>query len=212
MNSVDHPIFEESIRFIKSELGETGLTPLQNEVLFRLIHTSGDFDLKNLLRFSPNACEIALEALLGGAPILTDTTMAAVAVSSMAARTLQPEVLSAMECLSDYVPNGQTKTSFGLCNAWTSFSKNSDRSRSPIVLIGSSPTALNALLDICSKSQSQPSLIIGMPVGFIGVDDSKRRLSLTAIPQIRIEGSRGGAALAAATVNALLRSAIRFKK
>ena len=212
MNKVDHPIFEQSIRFIKSELGKTGLSPLQNEVLYRLIHTSGDFELRNFLRFSPEACEIGLEALSAGAPILTDTTMAAVAVSSMAARTLKSEVINAMEWLSDYVPNGQTKTSFGLSKAWKNLSKKSKGYRSPIVLIGSSPTALNSLLDICRKTEVKPSLIIGMPVGFIGVYESKRRLSLTSIPQIRIEGSRGGAALAAATVNALLRSAIRLKK
>ena len=84
----DHPIFIESIRYIRSVLGETGLDPLQQQVLERLVHSSGDLSLGSLLRFSPLACETGLEALHRGAPILTDTAMAAAAVAPMARRTL----------------------------------------------------------------------------------------------------------------------------
>ena len=45
-----------------------------------------------------------------------------------------------------------------------------------------------------------------MPVGFISVIESKNMLSNMNLPQIRIDGNRGGAAMAAATVNALLRA------
>ena len=71
----DHPIFSESIRRIRERLGETGLDPLQEQVLQRLIHSSGDFGLSSLLRFSPKACERGILALQSGAPILTDTEM-----------------------------------------------------------------------------------------------------------------------------------------
>ena len=76
-----------------------------------------------------------------------------------------------------------------------------------VVLIGSAPTALELLLDRVAQQDPAPALVIGMPVGFVGVADSKRRLAAGGLPQIRLEGSRGGAGLVAAAVNALLRRA-----
>ena len=75
----------------------------------------------------------------------------------------------------------------------------------PLVLIGSAPTALEQLLDQLDAGAPAPSLVIGMPVGFVGVPESKRRLAQTTLDQIRLDGTRGGAGLVAAAVNALLR-------
>ena len=77
----------------------------------------------------------------------------------------------------------------------------------PLVLIGSAPTALEQLLDQLEAGAEKPSLVIGMPVGFVGVPESKKRLASAALSQIRLEGTRGGAGLVAAAVNALLRVA-----
>ena len=76
-----------------------------------------------------------------------------------------------------------------------------------VVLIGSAPTALERLLDRVAQGDPPPALVIGMPVGFVGVAESKRRLAASGLPQVRLEGSRGGAGLVAAAVNALLRRA-----
>ena len=77
----------------------------------------------------------------------------------------------------------------------------------PLVLIGSAPTALELLLDQVAAGQPAPSLVIGMPVGFVGVEDSKRHLACSDLAQIRLESTRGGAGLVGAAVNALLRAA-----
>jgi precorrin-8X/cobalt-precorrin-8 methylmutase len=76
-----------------------------------------------------------------------------------------------------------------------------------VVLIGSAPTALEVLLELVAAGLPAPALLIGMPVGFVGVAESKRRLARSGLTQIRLEGSRGGAGLVAAAVNALLRRA-----
>ena len=77
-----------------------------------------------------------------------------------------------------------------------------------VVLIGSAPTALERLLDLVASNRvAAPSLVIGMPVGFVGVAESKRHLAASGLSQIRLEGSKGGAGLVAAAVNALLRRA-----
>tara|TARA_Y100001968_G_scaffold271013_1_gene262441 strand:- start:398 stop:685 length:288 start_codon:yes stop_codon:yes gene_type:complete len=92
--------------------------------------------------------------------------------------------------------------------AWNYLSKEFVGSKSPIVLIGSAPTALEALLDLLINGSNLPSLIIGMPVGFVGVLQSKHRLSNCHCPQIRLDGNRGGSAMAAAAINALLRLSV----
>ena len=76
-----------------------------------------------------------------------------------------------------------------------------------MVVIGSAPSALMALLDLIQEYAKRPSLIIGMPVGFIGVSECKRRLLKSDCSHIVLEGSKGGASLAAATINALLKAA-----
>jgi len=78
-----------------------------------------------------------------------------------------------------------------------------------VVLIGSAPTALELLLERVATGAlaTAPALVIGMPVGFVGVAESKRHLAASDLPQIRLEGSRGGAGLVAAAANALLRHA-----
>ena len=205
--ALDHPIFTDSIRLIRAELGETGLDPLQQQVLERLVHSSGDLGIGALLRFSPGACEAGLAALRQGAPILTDTAMAAAAVAPMARRTLGSTVQTVLDWAPDQAPPGSTRSAEGLERAWRSLT-NRDDLPAPVVLIGSAPTALERLLDCVGEGARPASLIVAMPVGFIGVLASKSRVAQSAQCHIRLEGTRGGAGLAGAAVNALLRAAV----
>ena len=204
----DHPIFLESIRFIKSNLSKNNFNYLENKVLERLIHTSGDFSIEHLLEFSDGACEKTIRSLKEGAPILTDTDMAAAAIKSMAQNTNRNNVFSAKKWIIENDTSGKTKTAYGLEKGWFELSENYLGIKSPIVVIGSSPTALVNLLDILEDSQNIPSLIIGMPVGFIGVEKSKQKLHATNYSRIVLNSTRGGAAMAAAATNALLRESI----
>ena len=196
MHYLDHPIFTESIARIQAWLGPTGLEAAEQEVLERLVHSSGDLNLAPLLRFSPGACELAMAALAAKAVILTDTAMAAAAVAPMAARTFANPVYSVLDWAPAQAPAGDTRSAAGIELALKAHPK-------ALVLIGSAPTALMRLLEL----KAAPALVIGMPVGFVGVKESKRALARSGLAQIRLEGSRGGAGLVAATVNALLRRA-----
>nr|WP_232179231.1 precorrin-8X methylmutase [Synechococcus sp. CC9902] len=202
----DHPIFTESIRRIRALLGDTGLQPLEQEVLERLVHSSGDPSIAELLRFSQGACEAGLSALQSGAVILTDTEMAAAAIRPMAQRTLGVPVRTVLEWAPTLAPSGSTRTAAGLLLAWQELAAERP---APLVLIGSAPTALEVLLTQVEADAPKPSLVIGMPVGFVGVPESKRHLEHSGLAQIRLEGTRGGAGLVAAAVNALLRAAAR---
>jgi precorrin-8X/cobalt-precorrin-8 methylmutase len=202
---VDHPIFTESVRRIRGWLGPTGLDPVQQEVLERLVHSSGDLAIAPELHFSPGACAAGLAALAAGAPILTDTAMAAAAVTPMARRSFGNPVHSVLAWAPALAPEGSTRTAAGMAPALAALP-------GAVVLIGSAPTALERLLELVAGADPAagvvpPALVIGMPVGFVGVAESKRRLAASGLPQIRLEGSKGGAGLAAAAVNALLRRA-----
>jgi len=204
----DHPIFLESIKFIRANLKKNSFNYLENKVLERLVHTSGDFHIQELLEFSEGACKKAIKSLKEGAPILTDTDMAAVAIKSMAKNTSGNSVYSAKQWFDDKDLSGLTKTAYGIEKGWIELSAKNSGNKTPIVVIGSSPTALINLLEILKQSKYIPSLIIGMPVGFIGVRQSKEKLLNTNYPRIVVNSTRGGAAMAAAAANALLRETV----
>ena len=208
MKTPEHPIFKQSIKYIRSQLGSTGLDKVQQSILERIIHSSGDLSLQSYLKFSPSACEKAISALNKGAIILTDTRMAESAISPMAQRTLKSDV----QCILDMAPisiesTSITRSAIAMRSKWLDFEQKDQFSQPPIVVIGSAPTALMTLLDLIELGSRIPSLIIGMPVGFIGVSESKTRLLKSKCSYIVLKGSKGGASMAAATINALLKAA-----
>jgi precorrin-8X/cobalt-precorrin-8 methylmutase len=219
---LDHPIFTASIALIRQELAARGsgdpalaarlqaLSPLERDVLERCIHSSGDPSLVDGLCFGPAlaACRQGLAALAAGAPILCDTAMAAAAVAPMARRTRGNRVLCLLDWAPATAPSGSTRSAAAVAPAWSALTAaQTHRSgMAPVVLIGSAPTALEQLLDLVAAGAPAPSLLIGMPVGFVGVAESKQRLAASGLAQIRLDGSRGGAGLVAAACNALLRA------
>ena len=208
MKTPEHPIFLESVKYIRSKLGLTGLDEVQQSILERIIHSSGDFGLQSCIRFSPSACENGINALQNGAKILTDTYMAEAAISPMAKRTINSDV----QCILGMAPTSidstlTTRSSIGMRNIWIDYEEKENFLYAPLVVIGSAPTALISLLDLVDAGYTTPSLIIGMPVGFIGVSESKSRLLNSECPYIVLEGSKGGASVSAAATNALLRAA-----
>ena len=208
MKKPEHPIFLESVEYIRSQIGLTGLNSVQQSVLERIIHSSGDLTIQSYLRFSSNACEEAITSLKKGANILTDTYMAKAAVSSVAQKTLNSNVKCILEMAPEFFDSASTtRSAIGMHQMWLDMKKKEELLLGPIVVIGSAPSALMTLLDLIQEGNNRPSLIIGMPVGFIGVSECKTRLLNSDCPHIVIEGSKGGASLAAATVNALLRAA-----
>ena len=122
MKTPEHPIFLESVKYIRSKMGITGLDQVQQSILERIIHSSGDFSLQSCLKFSPTACRDAIKALKNGATIVTDTYMAEAAISPMAKRTLNSNI----ECILGMAPssidsNLTTRSAIGMRNIWLDF-------------------------------------------------------------------------------------------
>ena len=106
MKTPEHPIFLESVKYIRSKLGSTGLDQVQQSILERIIHSSGDFNLQSCLRFSPHACENVINALQNGAKIVTDTYMAEAAISPMSRRTINADI----QCILGMAPKSIDST------------------------------------------------------------------------------------------------------
>jgi precorrin-8X/cobalt-precorrin-8 methylmutase len=199
MSSLYHPILVESFAAIDREFGDHTFSSQEYAIARRVIHSTADFEFKHLIRFSPGAIEGAIAALRQQVPIVTDVSMVKQGITTLVAKTFSNSVISAVEQAEQALP-GKTRTETGLLRCWEQFPQ-------AIYVIGNAPTALLALCELLQNSganSGQPALVIGAPVGFISVVESKVALAQTPVSQIRVEGRKGGSAVAAAILNALL--------
>ena len=195
-NGLNHPIVEQSFAIIDREVKEHHLSSLEYAIARRVIHATADFEYLNLLKFSSGAIEAGIAALQQGIPIVTDVTMVRQGIRNLVAKTYNNPIVTAISWAKAAEP-GKTRTETGLLRCWQEYPQ-------AIYLIGNAPTALMALCDLVSKSQTKPALIIGVPVGFVSVIESKQALAKLRVPQILITGRKGGSPAAASILNALL--------
>lgn len=198
------PILEESFGLIDAEFGPHGFTPEEYAVVRRVIHSTADFEFKDLVRFDHGAISAGLTALTQGAPIVVDVTMVRQGVVGLVERTFKNPLWTAVS-EGDPPQPGRTRTETGLLRCLNQVSDpTSGQTPGAVVVIGNAPTALMALCEEMEAGRVRPALVIGAPVGFVAVEDSKQRLAQVAVPQIRVEGRKGGSPVAAAILNALL--------
>ena len=236
------PILEESFGLIDAEFGPHAFSPEEYAVVRRVIHSTADFEFKNLMRFDGGAITAGLTALAQGAPIVVDVTMVRQGVVGLVERTFNNPLWTAVS-EGDPATPGRTRTETGLLRCLDKISGQrsslipSPKEKTPIpnpancrgevsspanpgvmpgsgqtsgqtpgavVVIGNAPPALMALCEEMEAGRVRPALVIGAPVGFVAVEASKQRLAPVAVPQIRVEGRKGGSPVAAAILNALL--------
>ncbi len=197
MSDLTNPIIEQSFAIIDSLVGKHDLNPEQYAIARRVIHTTADFQLLNLIDFSQNAIAIGKEALRQKQPIITDVNMVKAGIATMVAKTYQNQIIVAVE-QAKIAEKGKTRTETGLLKCYAQYPQG-------IYVIGNAPTALLALCDRIIQTGIKPSLIIGVPVGFVSVLEAKEALSnLTDTNYILIQGNKGGSTVASAILNALL--------
>ena len=190
-----------SFEIITQELGERKLPADQELIIKRCIHTSADFDYADNLCFSENAVEKAMDAIKGGACIVTDTQMAKAGINKRALAGYGGEVFCFM---SEEDVAAQAKEN-GTTRATASMDKAASLKRPLIFAIGNAPTALVRLYELIEEGKIRPELIIGVPVGFVNVVQSKELImGLKDTPYIVARGRKGGSNIAACICNALL--------
>ena len=189
-----------SFEIITQELGDRKLPEDQELIIKRCIHTSADFDYADNLCFSENAVKKAMDAIKGGACIVTDTQMAKSGINKRALARYGGEVFCFM---SDEDVAAQAKEN-GTTRATASTDKAASLKQPLIFAIGNAPTALVRLYELIEEKKIRPELIIGVPVGFVNVVQSKELIMQTDVPYIVARGRKGGSNIAACIVNALL--------
>ena len=191
-----HPIMEQSFAVIDREIGEHNFSPAEYAIVRRVIHSTADFEFARLIRFSEGAITSGITALRHRTPIITDVGMVKQGVAGMVAKTFGNPLIAAVEQVSEALP-GKTRTETGLLRCFEQYPD-------AIYAIGNAPTALLALCTQLEAASIPPALVIGVPVGFISVIESKEALAQTSVPQIRVEGRKGGSPVASAILNALM--------
>ena len=198
-------IEKRSFEIITELLGDRKLDPENELVIKRAIHTTADFDYADNLVFSPHAVKLGIEALKGGCDIVTDTQMARSGISKATLAKLGGEVHCFM---SDPDVAAEAKAR-GVTRALVSMEKAAKLGKPCIFAIGNAPTALIRIRELMDSGELKPALVIGVPVGFVNVVESKELIIESDVPHIVARGRKGGSNVAAAIVNALLYQILR---
>ena len=195
-------IEKRSFEIISGILADEGivLDPENEIVIKRVIHTTADFDYVKNLVFSDGAVNIGIEALKSGCDIVTDTQMAKSGINKASLSKLGGEVHCFM---SDEDVAAEAKAR-GVTRAMVSMEKAARLDKPLIFAIGNAPTALIVLDELIKQGKLAPRLVIGVPVGFVNVVESKELIIASSVPHIVARGRKGGSNVAAAIVNAML--------
>lgn len=186
-----HPIELESYAILRSRLDTADLPPLTRAVVERVVHTTADPSWAGDLVCDETALRAGRAALRAGAPLVTDVRMVAVGV------TTHPSTV-ALDLASGPVPAGLTRSAAGIRAAVVRHPEGA------VWVVGNAPTALVELLRCAAEGSVASPLVVGLPVGFVGSVAAKAALRAAGLPAVSNRSERGGAAVAAATVNALL--------
>ena len=189
-----------SFSIIDQEAGLHGFPPPQWAVVRRMIHTSADFEYQTSIRFHPQAIAAGINAIRGGGPIFTDTNMARAGIRQ---RDLAP-FGSRVTCLMTDPAVARLAAEQGTTRAQAAVETAAEAMKGGIYVVGNAPTALLHLIELVRSGRAAPSLIVGMPVGFVNAAESKAALEACTIPYITNRGRKGGSNVAAAVANALI--------
>jgi len=196
------PILTESLAIVESRLGPCPANPAERAIVRRMIHATADFEFARDVRFEPRAIAAAVDAFRAGRPLVTDVEMLRAGIRSDLAAPLGVRVVCGLGDTGTPLPTGAeglTRSAIGLRRAAGRVGDGA------VVAIGNAPTALMEALRLVDEDHWRPACVVGIPVGFVGVEEAKRRLAgQSVVPYVTSVGPKGGTAVTAAAVNALL--------
>lgn len=189
MRAAVHPIEQESFAILRSRIDLSHLPPLHRAVVERVVHSSADLDYVDDLVTDEQALRAGQAALLAGAPVVADVQMVAAGI------TTRDVVCRVREATST---EGLTRSAAAVRRAYDEVGPGA------VWVVGCAPTALFELIEL----GVQPALVVGLPVGFVGAAESKAALRESGLPSVSNVSEKGGSAVAAAALNALLYSEV----
>jgi precorrin-3B C17-methyltransferase len=195
-------IMAESLAIIDRELFPTPKDPAERAIIRRMIHATADFDFAANTRFGPGAIEAAVAALRAGSSVVTDVEMLRAGVRQDLAGPLGVAAV----CALDEPETAVLAATAGLTRSAAGLRRAAERvGNGALVAIGNAPTALDEAIRLVEREGWRPACLVGIPVGFVGVEEAKDRLmAQDRIPYVTSLGRKGGTAVTAAAINALL--------
>jgi precorrin-8X/cobalt-precorrin-8 methylmutase len=196
---VPHEIVNESFAMVANELGPHPFTNEQFPVVQRVIHTSADFELGRSMVFHDLAVKAGIAAIRSGKVIIPDVQMVGVGISRPNTQKFGCEIkvyISDPEVMEEAVKQNVTRAILATRKAVLADPEG-------IYAIGNAPTALLELIRLVKAGKAKPSLIVGVPVGFVSAAESKAELMKLDVPFISNHGRKGGSPTAVAVINAL---------
>ncbi|MFG1656095.1 precorrin-8X methylmutase [Micromonospora chersina] len=192
MTRTVHPIEAESYRILRDRVDLSHLPPLTRAVTERVVHASADLDYVTDLVCDEAALAAGLAALRAGAPVVTDVWMVAAGITRPGREIVCPVAEPAAADLGRAA--GITRSAAAVRIAHDRVGPGA------VWVVGCAPTALVELIGL----DAAPALVVGLPVGFVGAAESKAALRASGLPAVSNVGEKGGSAVAAAALNALL--------
>ena len=193
-------IEKKSFEIISGLLQGRTLDPENEAVIKRVIHTTADFDFADNLVFSEHAVSKGIAALKNGCDIVTDTQMAKAGIN----KRILEKLGGSVHCFMSDPDVAEEAKARNVTRAMIAMEKASRLQKPCIFAIGNAPTALLSITKLMDSGDLQPALIIGVPVGFVNVIESKEQIINSCAPYIVSRGRKGGSPVAAAICNALL--------
>ena len=189
-----HPIEAQSYRILAGRVDLSAFGAGAAAVAARVIHASADVEYAATMVVDEAAVAAGVAALRAGAPVVTDVEMVAAGISGVPTRCYLAEVPPSPG-------DGPTRSAAGMRLAAARHPEGA------VVVVGCAPTALAEVVRLWADSALRPALVVGLPVGFVGAAEAKDALRAAGCPSISNVGEKGGSAVAAAAVNALVRLA-----
>jgi len=193
-------IEKRSFEILTEILGDRVFPPEHEPIVKRVIHTTADFEYADTLKISDDAVKSAIGAIKSGCNIVTDTRMAAAGINKKSLARFGGEV----KCFIDDEEVAEKAKSMGVTRASVCMDKSAGDCKNGIFAIGNAPTALLRLYELVKEGLLSPALVVGVPVGFVNVVESKELFKTAGVPFIISEGRKGGSNVAAAIINAIL--------
>ncbi len=192
-------IENKSMDIIDEVMGDTNFSEEEKIIAKRMIHTTGDFDYRNIIVFKNDFVGEAKKVILEKSIIFTDTKMASIGINKPALNKSGCELKCYIDDERVFTLSKELGTTRSACAVDLAVKDGVD-----VFVIGNAPTALFRILELVKEGKVNPKLIVGVPVGFVGAAESKEYLREFNIPSISTVGNKGGSNVAASIINALL--------
>lgn len=200
---VGQSIMIKSFRTIRNELKNRDIPTWKLWPMLHAIHTTADFDMENLLWMDDNATADIYNKVKDGQlkTIVTDVSMVAAGIRKGALERLGIKTV----CYINDPRAIEIAKEKNITRAQAGMRLAAQEYPDALYAFGNAPTALLELCSLVRRKQCSPTGIIGAPVGFVHVEESKHAAkSIVNIPKIIIDGRKGGSNLAATLVNSIL--------